>query len=278
MMNLQGKGVVITGAASGIGEALTMAAAKRGARLLLADLNAERLHALRTTLRGQNAEVSVMRTDVAVREDIDDLAKRAQELWGGADVLVNNAGVAVVAPALAMKESDARWLMDINFWGVWNGCRAFAPQMQTRPAGVLVNIASVFALVSMPTQSIYNASKAAVRAYSDALRLELAGTPVRVLTVLPGGVKTSIARNARVGDVSMIAASRDDLVQSFEAHALTTAEAAAEQILRAVEDGRSTRLLVGPDARYADWMSRLLPRTASERFTRRAAARRKAGR
>ena len=274
MMNLQGKGVVITGSASGIGEALALAAGKRGAKLLLADINAERLHALRTTLRGQNVEVSVMRTDVAVREDIDDLAKRAQELWGGADVVINNAGVSVMAPALAMKESDARWLMDINFWGVWNGCRAFGPQLQTRLAGVLVNMSSLFAWVSMPTQSIYNASKAAVRAYSDALREELSDTSVRVLTVFPGGVKTAIARSARTGDISLLAASKDDMVRSFEANALTTPDEAAERILRAVEDGRTTRLPIGKDAKWADWLARLRPQTAAARLMRRVKARR----
>ncbi len=274
MMSLQGKGVVITGAASGIGEALALAAGKRGAKLLLADINADRLHALRTTLRAQNVEVSVMRTDVAVREDIDDLAKRAQELWGGADVLINNAGVSVMAPALAMKESDARWLMDINFWGVWNGCRAFGPQLQTRPAGVLVNMSSLFAWVSMPTQSIYNASKAAVRAYSDALREELAGTPVRVLTVFPGGVKTAIARSARTGDISLLAASKDEMVRAFETNALTTPDVAAERILRAVEDGRTTRLPIGKDATWADWLARLMPQTATARLVRRVKARR----
>lgn len=266
MKSLQGKGVVITGAASGIGEALAHACAQRGAKLLLADVNAERLHTLRTTLRGKGVECSVMRIDVADREAVESLADRARQLWGAADVLVNNAGVAVVAPLESVQEADARWLMDINFWGVWHGCRAFLPQLKTRPEACIVNLSSIFAMVSMPTQSIYNASKAAVRAFSDGLRLELVGTPVQLLCVHPGGVKTAIARNARVGDLSMIASSPAAMVEHFEQHAQTSAPAAAEAICRAIESGR-TRLLIGGDARVVDWVYRLMPARASAWFS-----------
>ncbi len=267
MKSLQGKGVVITGAASGIGEALAMACAQRGAKLLLSDINAERLHALRTTMRAKNIECSVMRVDVADREAIDSLAERARQLWGAADVLINNAGVAVVAPVQSVAEADARRLMDVNFWGVWYGCRAFLPQLQGRPEACIVNLSSIFAMVSMPTQSIYNASKAAVRAFSDALREELAGTRVQLLCVHPGGVKTNIARNARLGDISMLAASPAAMVQLFEKQSPTSAAQAAEAILSAIERGR-TRLMIGSDARVADWVYRLMPARASAWFTK----------
>ncbi len=267
MKSLQGKAVVITGAASGIGEALTMACAQRGAKLLLADVNADRLHALRTTLRAKNVECSVMRVDVADRDAVESMAERARQLWGAADVLINNAGVAVVAPAEAMKEADARWLMDINFWGVWHGCRAFLPQLKTRPEACIVNLSSIFAMISMPTQSIYNASKAAVRAFSDALRLEIADTRVQLLCVHPGGVKTDIARHAKLGDISMIADSPAALVKFFDEQSPTSAAQAAEAICRAIEAGR-TRLLIGNDARIADWVYRLMPAGASAWFTK----------
>ncbi len=153
--------------------------------------------------------------------------------FGGANIVINNAGMALVAPALSVPLADAHWLMAINFWGVVHGCRAFAPQLQLRPGGVLVNISSIFAMVSMPTQSYYNASKAAVRGFSDALREELRtpaqGHPVQVLCVHPGGIRTRIAQQARLGDISSIAASPDDLHRQFDDNAPTSpAQAASE--------------------------------------------------
>ena len=277
MKTLRDKGEFITGAASGIGEALAHAMAARGARLLLADVNAERLHALRTAFRAKGLECSVLRVDVAAREDMAALAERAQQLWGGADVLINNAGVGVVAPAESVKEADARWLFETNFWGVWYGCRAFLPQLRTRPEASIVNVSSIFAMVSMPTQSIYNASKAAVRAFSDALRLELEDSPVQVLCVHPGGVKTDIARASRKGDVSLLAADHAELLRQFEQLSPTMPAQAAEAICRAIEADR-TRLLIGSDARLADWVYRLMPAGASAWFYKQVKKRRAAAR
>lgn len=267
MKTLKDKGVVITGAAAGIGEALAHAMAARGAKLLLADVNAERLHALRTAFRAKGVECSVMRVDVAARDDMAALADRAAQLWGGADVLVNNAGVGVVAPVETVKEADARWLFEINFWGAWYGCRAFLPQLRGRPEAALVNVSSIFAMVGVPTQSIYNASKAALRAFTDALRLELADTAVQVLCAHPGGVKTDIAKSARKGDVSLLADDPASLVALFEQLSPTLPAQAAEAICRALETGR-TRLLIGSDARVADWVYRLMPARASAWFVK----------
>jgi NADP-dependent 3-hydroxy acid dehydrogenase YdfG len=266
MKSLFGKGVVITGAASGIGAALARALAQRGAKLLLADVDAPRLQAVLADLRAQGAACEMQVVDVAKVEHWRQLAERAQQLWGGADVLVNNAGVALVAPAQTVDEADARWLMEINFWGVWHGCRAFVPQLHTRPHSVIVNLSSIFAMISMPTQSIYNASKAAVRGFSDALREELADSPVAVLCVHPGGIATDIARHSRRGDISMIAANPQALEEQFDRAARTSAADAAAAIVGAIEKGR-TRLLIGADARLADWIYRLLPARASRWFS-----------
>jgi NADP-dependent 3-hydroxy acid dehydrogenase YdfG len=262
MNKLKDKGVVITGAASGIGEALAHALAAQGAKLLLCDVDEARLTAVAAALSASGASCAWQLADVAQAAHWQQLAQRAMELWGGADMLINNAGVALVAPAQTVDEADARWLMEINFWGVWHGCRAFAPQLRTREQALIVNVSSIFAMVSMPTQSIYNASKAAVRAFSDALRLELADTPVRVLCVHPGGIATRIAHNARRGDISMVASSPQALVAQFARMAPTSPAAAAQAIVRAVQAGR-TRLLIGADARVADWIYRLVPARAS---------------
>jgi short-subunit dehydrogenase len=151
-----------------------------------------------------------------------------------------------------------------------HGCRAFAPQMQARPGCVIVNISSIFAMLSLPTQSFYNASKAAVRAFSDALREELRTTSprhaVRVLCVHPGGIRTRIAVNARLGDISALADNAHELHTQFARQARTSPEAAAARIVRAIQN-RDTRLLIGGDARLGDWLYRLRPARASAWFT-----------
>lgn len=266
MDKLKDKGVVITGAASGIGEALAHALAAQGAKLLLCDVDEARLVAVAAALGASGAACAWQVADVAQAAHWQQLAQRAQALWGGADVLINNAGVALVAPALSVDEADARWLMEINFWGVWHGCRTFAPLLRQRPEALIVNLSSIFDMISMPTQSIYNASKAAVRGFSDALRLELAHTSVRMLCVHPGGIATNIARNCRKGSISMVAASPQALVEQFARLARTSAPAAAEAIVRAIERGK-TRLLIGGDAQLADLIYRLVPARASRWFS-----------
>ena len=126
-------------------------------------------------------------------------------MLAGADIVINNAGVGLIAPVDKLSTEDAHWLMNINFWGVVHGCRHFLPQLRGRPDALLVNISSIFAMVSMPTQSIYNASKAAVRGFSDALREELRADGIDVLCVHPGGIQTNIANASRVVDVTMVA-------------------------------------------------------------------------
>lgn len=269
MFTLQDKAVVITGGASGIGAALARDCAARGARLLLADIDEAGVQKVASDIRQAHPGVvcHTTRTDSGSEAEIEALAQKASELLGGTDVLINNAGVALVATVEKLRTEDAHWLMNINFWGVVHGCRSFLPQMRLRPQAVLVNISSIFAMVSMPTQSIYNASKAAVRGFADALREELRGTSVRVLTVHPGGIKTNIANKARVTDLTMMANSEQEFRDHFMQVARTTPQQAARVILNAVESG-STRVLIGADARMLDWMYRLFPTRASGWLTR----------
>lgn len=272
MSGLRDKAVVITGAASGIGEALACALAGEGARLLLADVDAPRLEALARSLQGGTTCLTQV-CDVANPEHVQALAARALAELGGADVLINNAGVALVSPVRSLSLVDAHWLMDINFWGVVHGCQAFAPQLQTRRGAVIVNVSSVFAMVSLPTQSIYNASKAAVRAFSDALREELRAPAasadgrhgVRVLCVHPGGVRTRLVEQARfdtLADLDAVADSPQALQRHFRQVARTSPEQAATAIVRALQ-GSGTRLLIGADARLGDWLYRMVPARAS---------------
>ena len=262
MQTLKDKVVVITGAASGIGRALALECGRQGARLLLADLNGPGLAELSAQLHAFGVTSHTQRVDAGSESDIFALAQTCQALFGAADVVVNNAGVTLVSSVEKLQTADAHWIMNINFWGVVHGCRAFLPQLRTRPEATLVNISSIFAMVSVPSQSMYNAAKAAVRGFSDSLREELRETPVKVLCVHPGGIRTNIANNARLADLSLLQVSAAQMRSSFALNARTTPEQAALAIVRALASGQ-TRLMIGADARIIDWIYRLLPGRAS---------------
>lgn len=265
-MRVAGKVAVITGAGSGIGRALAAELAARGARLLLADIDVARLDGVTDELRARGAEVLAQTVDTGTEQGPFELAASCALHFGAADLVINNAGVALVAPVRSLGAEDAHWLMNINFWGVVHGCRAFLPQLATRPEAMLVNLSSIFGMVSVPTQSLYNASKAAVRGFSDALREELRGGPVKVLCVHPGGIRTSIVRGARVVDLAGVADSVGQLAENFDRGARTSAERAARAIVRAIEADR-TRVLIGADARILDALYRLAPSRASAWLT-----------
>jgi short-subunit dehydrogenase len=262
MKSLKGRDVVITGAASGIGEALAHVMADQGARLLLCDIDLARLESVAAPLRARGITCHTQVCDVAQISDLEALAQRAAQEFSGVDVLINNAGVGLVSPVRSLDPSDARWLIDINFWGVVNGSRLFIPLLRERPGSTIVNLSSVFAMISVPTQSMYNASKAAVRAFSDSLREELRDSRIHVLCVHPGGIKTRIAEQSRLGDYSAVAASPEALRAQFDRMAKTTAPQAAAAIVRALNRG-STRVLIGTDARLGDLLFRLAPQRAS---------------
>ncbi len=267
MFELKGKVVVVTGAASGIGAALAQGLAQRGARLMLADIDAAGLEKLTASLRASGCDCNYQVTDTGDEAAIHALALHTQTLCGAADVVINNAGVSLIGPVEKVKTSDAQWLMNINFWGVAHGCRAFLPQLRTRPQALLVNISSIFAMISLPTQGFYNASKAAVRGFSDALREELRESSVAVLCVHPGGIRTNIANQARIIDSSAVADSDKALREGFNRMAGTSSEQAATQIIAAIEGGK-TRLLIGSDAKFMDFLFRLAPSRASAWITR----------
>ncbi len=263
---LKDKAIVITGAASGIGEALALGLSKQGARLLLADIDAPGLGRVMAAVKAQGTPCYSLVTDTGSEAAIAALAQEALRQLGGADMVINNAGVGLMAPVAQLHTADAHWLMNINFWGVVHGCRAFIAQLSHKPDALLVNISSIFAMVSMPTQSIYNASKAAVRSFSDALREELRAPGIDVLCVHPGGIRTNIANTARITDVSMVADTDQEMRDAFTRLARTSPEQAAAVIIRAMQT-RKTRVLIGGDAKLLDWLFRLFPTRASFWFT-----------
>ena len=259
MKNFDGKVAAITGVGSGIGRALAEELAVRGCHLAVSDVDEAGLAETVLRCEGSGVKVTPTALDVADRSALFAWADQVVADHGKVNLILNNAGVALGASAAGQSLQDFEWLMNINFWGVVHGTQAFLPHLKASGDGHVVNISSVFGLISIPTQSAYNASKFGVRGFTDALRMELEIDPCGVssTTIHPGGIKTNIARNARTHE-SMIVAGADPLefVQEFDKLARTTPDKAARQILKAVERNRR-RALIGPDAVLFDIASRL---------------------
>lgn len=259
MKSLRGKNVVITGAASGMGRELAILVAQRGGNLALCDVDEVGLAETRRRCELHGAKVFTSRVDVGKKEAIERFAADVARELGGADVLVNNAGVSLSETIAQMTDEDFRWLMDINFWGVVNGTRAFLPQLLSRPEAHVVTLSSVFGIIAVPTQSAYNASKFAVRGFTESLRQELEGTNVRVTCVHPGGIKTDIVKRGRhYTDPTGAKVDTAEVARRFEKAASTTAAQAADTILAGILNDRP-RVLIGPDAVVIDVMQRLFP-------------------
>jgi short-subunit dehydrogenase len=266
---LRGRVAVITGAASGIGRALAIELATEGMTLALADRDATGLAEAVQLVAGAGATASHHVVDVADEAAVNAFALDVLRAHGSVDIVVNNAGVSIFGSVFELSTAEIAWLMGVNFWGVVHGTKAFLPALLSRPEACLVNISSVFGIWAPPGQSAYAASKFAVRGFSESLRGELSGTNVLVVTVHPGGVKTAIARNARVAAAAdpATAAAR---IATFEREFLTMPpRALATRIVDAVKRGRE-RVVAGSDARRIDALVRLFPLRAPRWLNRRA--------
>lgn len=250
MKHFANKVAAITGAASGIGRALALDLAGRGCDVAISDVDDEGLAVTAERAKAKGVVVTTRHLDVADRADVFAWADEVVADHGRVNLIFNNAGVALGATVADMAIEDFEWLMGINFWGVVHGTQAFLPHLEAAGEGHIVNISSVFGLVGIPTQSAYNAAKFGVRGFTEALRLELdlADNGVSCTTIHPGGIKTNIARNARMtareGElVEDLEKGRKDLERAF----ITSPEKAAKVILSAVEQDRR-RAMIGPDA------------------------------
>ena len=245
------KVVVITGAGSGIGRALAQQLDARGARLALSDIDLERVQATAETC----SDARAYHLDVADRDAVKAHADQVVGDFGRVDVVVNNAGVALAADVLEQTDEDIDWLLGINLHGVISGTQAFLPHV-VASRGHVVNVSSVFGIMGIPSQSIYNAAKFGVRGYTEALAIEMdiAKTGVGVHCVHPGGIATNIANFSRMAP----GRDKQELVDTFNRVFLRTSpEAAAKAIIRGVEANRR-RILIGPDARMILWTEKLL--------------------
>ena len=255
MTEIAGKVAVITGAGSGIGRALALNLAKGGAKLALSDMDTLGLAETVRQAEQLGAQVHSAPLDVTQREAFLDYAATVAEHYGVVNMVFNNAGIAFTGEVEISEFKDIERVMDVDFWGVVNGTKAFLPYLLESGDGHVVNISSMFGLAAIPGQSAYNAAKFAVRGFTESLRQEMliSKQPVTITCVHPGGIKTAIARNGTTAAGYVQA----DVAQAFDRYLATTSpDAAARRILKGVRANRA-RILVGLDARAIDLLVRV---------------------
>ncbi len=258
MKHFNNRVAAITGAGSGMGRALAEALASHGCHLAICDVNEEALAETAAKIQQPGINVTTHLVNVASRAEVEHYAADVVAAHGRVNMIFNNAGVSVTDTVEHMTYQDLEWLMDINFWGVVHGTKAFLPYLQQVDEAHIINTSSIFGTIAVPTQAAYNASKFAVRGFTFALRMELIDTHIGVSCVQPGGVKTNIIRDSRYVPSDNAAPTREEFIAQFEQIAQLTPSQAAAQILRGVRKNK-TRILVGRDARLIALLERLAP-------------------
>lgn len=250
-----GKVAVVTGAGSGIGQALAIELARSGALVAISDVDTEGLAVTEERVRAVGAQVKADRLDVTEREAFHAYADAVAGHFGKVNQIYNNAGIAYTGDVEVSSFKDIERVVDVDYWGVVNGTKVFLPYLIASGDGHVINVSSLFGLFAVPGQAAYNSAKFAVRGFTEALRQEmlLAGHPVKVTTVHPGGIRTAIARNATAAD----GLDTNELAQFFDSKlARTTPQRAAHVILDGVRKNRA-RVLVGADAKVLDAIVRI---------------------
>lgn len=270
-MHLYNKVAAITGAGSGIGQALSLKLAQEGCQLALSDVNESSLNQTAEQAGKLGVTVSTRCLDVADKDSVYQWAEDVVNTHGKVNLVFNNAGVALSGTAPALSIEDYEWIMNINFWGVVYGSKAFLPYLEQSGEGHIINISSTFGLAAVPLMSGYNASKFAVRGFTEALRqdLEITSSKVSCTCVHPGGIKTNIAKTSRLSDSveSVTGASKEETLNEFERTFIHSADSAANIILSGVKKNKR-RVLIGWDARIYDLLVRLFPSGYQKLFTK----------
>jgi short-subunit dehydrogenase len=263
MTAIPGATVAVTGAASGIGRALAIELAARGADLALADRDEGGLQSTATEIaKAWQRKVSLHRADMGDSEQVAGFAREAIAAHPSLNILINNAGVSLLGLFHEIDQTQMEWLFNINFWGAVHATRAFLPHLSGQKAAHIVNVSSIFGIMAPPGQTAYSAAKFAVRGFSEALRHELraSSSPVRLSVVHPGGIKTNIVRNSRTGSAIADNERRSQAIERFDVIAQTSAKDAALRIIKGIEKNEP-RILIGGDARFMDLLQRFRPAT-----------------
>ncbi|WP_205695607.1 SDR family oxidoreductase [Conexibacter sp. SYSU D00693] len=261
MSAVGGKVCVVTGAASGIGRALALGLARRGARVALSDVDEAGLAA---TAQQVGGDVHTQRLDVSDRDAVVAYATTVAEHFGVVHQVYNNAGIAFSRSVLESEFEDWERVLGINLWGVIHGTKAFLPHLVASGDGHVINISSLNGILAQPEMSHYCASKFAVRGFTESLRMEAlaAGHRLGVTVVHPGGIKTAIADNAfaRAKELGLPVTEADERRRRYYNDKLLKMDAgqAAETIIAGVEANKG-RVMVGNDAKALDGLVRLVP-------------------
>ena len=256
-MEFQNRVAVVTGAASGIGRGLAQSLAQRGCQLALVDIQEAGLAETAQSVEATGVRVSQFVMNVTDRQAVADLPQKVLATHGRVDALFNNAGVALGGTFEQISEADFEWVMDVNFHSLVRLTRAFLPSLKVSDEARIVNISSLFGLISPPGQTAYSASKFAVRAFSNALRYELAGSSVGVTVAHPGGVATSIAKSARVG--AGVPSEEWSKQRELADRLLRMPPQKAAEIIVVAAQANQSRVIVGGDAWFGAWLERLMP-------------------
>lgn len=258
VQNLRGKTVLVTGAASGIGRASALAFARRGARLVICDLDEAGLTETVKQIGDLGGEVVARRVDVARRDEMQAFAEAVHAEVGVLDILMNNAGVAIGGGFLHTTLDDWNWIVNINLMGVVYGCHFFVPRMVERGrGGHVVNVSSAAGYVAGEAMAAYATTKFAVLGLSEALRSELSRHGIGVTAVCPGIINTPITRNARMLGPGGMAAIQEDVIGLYQRRNYS-AERVAENVLRAVQRNRAVAP-ISPEAWALYYAKRLSP-------------------
>lgn len=255
MRRLKGRVAVVTGGGSGIGRATCVALAERGCSVAVVDVDSDGAKATADLVGSLGPDATVHLADVRDAERIQHLPGEIVDAHGACHILVNNAGVTTAGAFESETLDDTRWLIDINVWGMLNGCRAFLPALREADEAHIVNLSSMAGLLGLPRNATYALTKGAVRAFTEGLRAELITTPIGVTAVFPGAIRTNITNAARGTDAAALASMGTSRLAPL---AMRPPSKVASRIVHAIEHDRA-RAVVGPDAHMLDLISRLLP-------------------
>ena len=261
MKNFNNKVAAITGAGSGIGQQLAVLLAKQGCHVALSDVNEQGLAQTAELIQATGVKVTTQKVNVAKLEEVQTWAKQVEQDFDQVNMIFNNAGVALGSTVEGASYEELEWIVNINFWGVVYGTKEFLPLIKKSGDGHIINISSLFGLTAQPTQSAYNATKFAVRGFTESLRqeLDIENCGVSALCVHPGGIRTNIANAAKMNDsLRSLGMNPEKSAKSFNKLLRCPPEEAARQILEAVQKDKR-RLLIGNDAKAIDLIQRILP-------------------
>lgn len=250
-MNLGGKVVVVTGAGSGMGRELTIQLVAKGAKVAAIDIRPETLQETKDLSGGLVGQIEIFTLDVTKRDSVEQLPSKISATLGTPDVLINNAGI--IQPFVRVNEltlEQADKVMGVNFTGPLMLVKSFLPILLSRPEAHILNVSSMGAYAPVPGQSVYGASKAALKLFTEGLRSELINTRVGVTVVFPGAIATNIAANSGMSEMASNSSAGE-----FK---MTAAPVAAAAMIKAIEKG-SPRLVIGKDAKMLDILSRINP-------------------